>query len=147
MAVQRLAYFSSFGLEPGRGYLIRQLNDILRVSNRNNQTKGITGALIFDMNWFVQVLEGDRDVVWSVFQKIERDERHRDVKLVEFVTVPGRYFGNWWMGCAEFNEDLAATFRPYLRNGQFHPPDMSALEILSLMVDLSLIGYTRELAH
>ncbi len=53
----RLVYHSENHLGAVGGTMIADLNAILDVSNRNNEKAGITGALLFDTLWFVQILE------------------------------------------------------------------------------------------
>ena len=146
MTVVRLIYFSEYRIDLAMGTMIAQLNDILTKANRFNREKSVTGALVFDSEWFVQVLEGNRDAVLSIFKKIERDKRHDHVTLVEMVEAPERAFGKWWMGCTERNERTASTFAPFLHDGRFRPEDMSAHDILSLMIGLEKVSLTRELA-
>lgn len=56
--------------------MIGDLNEILDVSMRNIEKFGITGALLFDTLWFVQILEGDREAVSTTLRRIIDDERH-----------------------------------------------------------------------
>ena len=137
MAIVRLIYFSDFCIELDSGTMSQQLSDILDASERNNAANGVTGALVFDSKWFVQVLEGKLDDVWSTYKKIERDPRHANVSFVEMVTVPSRRFGDWRMGCAESLAKHDAVFAPYLYGGRFVPANMAGDTILSMMMDLS----------
>ncbi len=140
MTCTRLIYISRSRISLSNGSIIGLINDILSASNRNNQADDITGALIFDSNWFVQVLEGQRDKVWSRFKKIEQDPRHTDVIPIDISMVPGRRFGKWWMGCVERSSGNEAVFTRYLREGRFEPDKMLSIELLSLMIDLSEDG-------
>jgi hypothetical protein len=72
-----------------------QVDEILRVSTINNEARAITGSLIFDRDWFVQVLDGRLEDVWGTFRHIFPDSRHTDVRFVEMLAVPHRLFGNW----------------------------------------------------
>ncbi len=137
MTLVNLVYISERRLSLGSGPIIQQINTILASSIRNNAALEVTGALVFDDTRFVQVLEGERDAVWDTFRRVEQDGRHAEVGFVAMDAVARRYFGNWWMRCAERNRQTAATFAPYLRGGQFQPADMSRSELLSLMLDLS----------
>ena len=56
----RLIYYSENHLGASDGKMIRDLNAILDTSNRNNEKAGITGALVLDTVWFMQILEGER---------------------------------------------------------------------------------------
>src|SRR5215213_2841436 len=94
----RLIYHSENHLGASGSTMIAELNDILDVSNRNNERSGLTGALLFDTLWFVQILEGEREAVSATFRRIAADTRHDGVTLMDVRPVDKRLFGNWWMG-------------------------------------------------
>lgn len=137
VAIVRLIYFSEVRIEREQGLLIEQLNKILDASKRNNAANNISGALVFDTEWFVQALEGRLDDVWATYKRIGVDPRHANIRFVEMVTVPSRRFGNWCMGCGERAAKHDAVFAPYLYEGKFRPANMSGDMILSMMEDLS----------
>lgn len=146
MPIIRLIYFSENLIEPNSRSVLSQLNDILAASQRNNQRVGITGALVFDDRWFLQILEGDRTEVWKTLNRISDDERHSNVTIAEAIEIEERLFGNWWMGLATRNAATAPLFAPYLRNGLLQPQDMSARAILDLVVKLAGVGLSRKMA-
>jgi Sensors of blue-light using FAD len=146
MVMVRLIYFSEYRVDVARGTMISQLNAILGTANRSNQANGITGALVFDSEWFVQMLEGERDAVWSTFKRIERDNRHSNVMPAELTGIAERKFGRWWMGCAERNARNASSFARYLHDGRFRPNQMSADDLRALLIDLERSDLARELA-
>ena len=103
MPLSRLIYISENQLDRTNGSVLKELSAILSASNRNNRRAGLTGALVFDDMWFLQILEGERRNVWETFNRISEDERHSRVLLVEKRDVSERVFGNWWMGLAHPN--------------------------------------------
>ena len=146
MPLCRLVYVSENCLDPLQGSVVRQLSDILRASNHNNKVSQISGALIFDEMWFLQALEGERRDIWRKFERIQEDERHANVVLVELVEIERRSFGNWWMGLAKRTAETEHLFIPHLRNGRFSADAMPAREIVALMEELSSFGLHREIA-
>lgn len=78
----RLIYHSENHLGMA-GSMIPELNEILDISNRKNEQSGITGALIFDSLWFVQILEGDREAVSRTLCRIVADQRHDAVTIMD----------------------------------------------------------------
>lgn len=74
------------------------LADILEQSRRNNSADGITGALLFHDGNFIQILEGPQAEVTACFDRINRDERHRCVIVLESEPVEARIFSSWDMG-------------------------------------------------
>ncbi|RYD55818.1 MAG: BLUF domain-containing protein [Sphingobacteriales bacterium] len=74
------------------------LKNILAVSRENNTKAGITGILLYHNNHFIQVLEGEKEKVLSIYQKIALDGRHSLVlKKIEGYE-PERTFAEWSMG-------------------------------------------------
>ena len=147
MSVTRLVYISENQIDAARGSTIRQLGEIQETSKRNNERLGLTGALVFDDWWFLQVLEGDRRAVWRQFEHISHDERHANVLLVEMKEVEARVFGNWWMGLATRGLATEHLFEPFSANGRLLAEAMSAAAILALMVALTEHGPSRALSR
>ncbi len=146
MSVTRLVYISENQIDSAGGSIVKQLGEILRASKQNNERLGITGALVFDDMWFLQVLEGDRRAIWRQFEHINNDERHANVMLVEMKDVERRIFGNWWMGLATRNAATEHLFEPFTKNGRLLADEMSAAAILALMVALTQHGLSRDLS-
>ena len=139
MVVTRLIYYSQNHVGP----TVRELSSILNASERNNRPLGITGALIFDRQWFLQLLEGEREKVWHTFTRISEDERHSDVVVAEVIETEARVFGSWWMGVAARDDTSEHAFMPFLRDGRFDPPQMAASDMLLLLKNMSCLGLSR----
>lgn len=74
------------------------LQDILEESRQNNHLKNITGVLLYSDNRFLQYLEGDKEVIFSLYKQIKKDPRHQQVTLLYNVPINGRIFPSWQMG-------------------------------------------------
>ena len=95
----RLIYRSR-SLLPGTAVSVEAgLSEILRVSRTNNRQRNVTGALVLYeyKEWFAQVLEGSETQVQTLFDRIKKDPRHKDVEIREASAVPERLFGKWAM--------------------------------------------------
>ncbi len=77
-----------------------EVTAILARARRNNQAIGVTGALLFTRFWFAQVLEGPRDAVEMIFERIQSDPRHGDVTVLSFLPAEQRSFPDWSMAFA-----------------------------------------------
>ncbi len=73
------------------------LGGILMDARRANTRDGITGALICRADIYLQWLEGPEKQVKSLLERIERDDRHLEVKVHVAKPVSGRVFGEWAM--------------------------------------------------
>jgi hypothetical protein len=146
MPLVRIIYLSKYKLLPSFADYMGQLKDILASSQRNNKPRNVTGALLFDDEYFVQALEGDEADVKVIFDKICQDDRHFNLTVVEKANAPSRVFANWWMAGLLKAGQTAALFEPYQRDGRFDPLKMTANEVLSLMQALTVAGVDRRLA-
>jgi hypothetical protein len=81
-----------------------ELDAILAVARRNNAAMRVTGAMMLTNKHFAQVLEGPPDAVEEIFERIQMDERHTAVAVLEVANVTARAFDAWTMG---FIEDTA----------------------------------------
>lgn len=75
-----------------------EINDLLKVSRENNQKNGITGLLLYSEGNFMQILEGEKEVVESTYNKIQNDARHRNIILIANEPIKQRNFSEWKMG-------------------------------------------------
>lgn len=78
------------------------LPELIALSERashKNARAGITGSLLFVDGQFIQILEGPAEQVEETFECICRDFRHRELHLVDMVTVKERIFPEWGMAC------------------------------------------------
>ena len=77
------------------------LERILESSRKNNVQKNITGLLIKNGVFFIQVLEGKREDVLTTFNRISPDPRHMKVKTLLTYNDSVRIFPEWSMGIVD----------------------------------------------
>ncbi|WP_373518183.1 BLUF domain-containing protein [Pricia sp.] len=78
---------------------IRSLLEQVKDFNRAND---ITGCLLFYNDEFVQYLEGDKQCVEALFEKIKQDWRHSEVNVLISGHINVREFENWSMAYENF---------------------------------------------
>ncbi len=74
-----------------------KLYKILVDSRVNNKLADVTGLLVYVDGKFLQVLEGDQEVITALLEKISKDQRHKDVKVVYKTGIENRTFNAWQM--------------------------------------------------
>jgi len=74
-----------------------KLYKILMVARSRNESLDVTGLLICINGVFLQILEGERDVVCTLMKKISSDPRHSNVKVFREADVEQRTFPSWRM--------------------------------------------------
>lgn len=109
-ALYRLVYLSHNNLEGDHAALDEQIRDILHASRRNNIQADVTGALMFNTEYFAQVLEGPLRAVEATFERIQCDDRHSNAIILQFEPSETRAFSNWAMAHVGQNQDGAGQF-------------------------------------
>ena len=144
--LSRLIYHSEnrLGLTDGRTKDI--LNSIMDVAQRRNEQANITGALIFDQNWFMQLLEGDRESISATLRRIIVDERHGNLTIMDVRPIDERLFANWWMGVAAIQGASEKLLMSHGVGPGFDPRKMTGDQAVLLAVDLAQQGLHRKLA-
>jgi blue light- and temperature-responsive anti-repressor len=136
MALFRLIYHSETNF-PLAGASGRDMfRKILEATARHNMERGITGALIFDWDHFLQVLEGDPEKVNQTFIAIAQDRRHKHVMLTEAGPIDARAFSCWSMVHIQDRPDMKTTLMRYLPDTHFKPQKCNATALLSMCKDL-----------
>jgi len=80
-----------------------EIEKILSVSIKKNETKQVTGVLLYSSSNFIQVLEGEKDELLAIYDKIKKDERHRMVVMISLRIIDKRSFPSWQMGSKKFD--------------------------------------------
>lgn len=76
---------------------MRDTMAIVDAASAKNAVLGLTGLLCYGGGYFLQVIEGDGDVVSDAFCRIAKDPRHERVRLVDFSIIAARRFDDWSM--------------------------------------------------
>lgn len=98
MAIHTIVYRSVPVFNGSVSAYLAEVDSILATARRRNPAVNVTGAMLFNEDWFVQLLEGDEADVRSTFERIAADPRHEEVEMLVDGKVPGRRFPNWSMG-------------------------------------------------
>jgi hypothetical protein len=135
MPFTQLTYLSRNALTGDAASLSNQVGDILAVSRRNNQRDGITGYLVSEGTWFLQILEGDHEKVMAALVRIRFDPRHSDVAVISTREIRTRSFPHWSMGGSVKTPAMRTIFR---RHGldRLDPALVTAPSVLALAMDL-----------
>jgi hypothetical protein len=136
MAMTQLIYYSKNTLDADDRGQLANLREILEVARRKNGENGVTGYLIFDKAYFLQILEGEREAVEETYRRIAGDRRHADVTLVDQRTIAQRNFSDWSMGSAMRSIDHEEVYLAHGISGVIDPSKLDGTKILSLATDL-----------
>jgi hypothetical protein len=107
---------------------VSDIMDMLSKARDHNSEMGLSGFLVFDKDYFVQVLEGFEPVVKDLIKRIYSDSRHENIRTICEGKVDELLFTKWKM--AHFTGD---DLPPDLSGKGFNPMDMDELEAKSLL--------------
>jgi hypothetical protein len=106
-----------------------QLDDLLRVSRHNNSSCGVTGMLLYVGGNFIQLLEGEKEVVQATHLRIAHDPRHHGLITLLQGDCDKREFSEWSMGfkkAEKANADGVAGYSDFLQGNGDEPAHRSA---------------------
>lgn len=109
-SLHRLVYISRNKIGGDSNNLQKEISQILRSARKNNSEVDVTGALMFTADYFAQALEGPYDRVQALFDRIQQDDRHSDMIMIDFSEVENRLFAEWAMAYVGETEDLEDRF-------------------------------------
>lgn len=89
-SLSRIIYFSRCAIDREGQARADELDKLVRGSRRQNEFALITSILLLEKNWFVHMLEGDRDALNGTFRRIAADPRHKEVRIIEWREIPRR---------------------------------------------------------
>jgi len=122
------------------------IESILAQSRKHNPELGITGILCDGGDVYMQVLEGGRDAVNGLYNKIVCDKRHRDVVLLHYEEVTERRFAGWTMGQVNLAKVNPSTLLKYSEKPVLDPYATSGRAAMALLEELiataSIVGRT-----
>jgi hypothetical protein len=93
MPLKSLTYTSLAGLD----LQASDLEEIHRSAREINALEGITGLLIFNGTHFLQIVEGARDAIEDLVERLRRDVRHSGIEVRDERLVERRSFPDWSM--------------------------------------------------
>ena len=99
-AIRQVAYIS----QATGTFTESELSELVEVSRRNNKKHGITGAMLYLENAFIQVIEGEDAAIGQLLEKLCTDTRHQNIAVLSDKLAQARNFQNWSMGIVKAAE-------------------------------------------
>ncbi len=72
-----------------------ELEELFAITEKNNSASNITGLLLYQSGKFLQVLEGDEELLKNLFSIIEQDSRHNNIFVILKQKCEHRIFENY----------------------------------------------------
>ena len=112
------------------------LSAMMKSARDHNAAAGITGVLVHSEGIFLQLLEGGRNAVNAVYNRVTQDERHHDVVLLSYDEVAERRFAGWAMGQANLSRLNPGILLKYSERAVLDPYALSGRATLALFEEL-----------
>ena len=106
---------------------------ILEKSSANNKKLDITGVLCQGAGLWMQVLEGERTQVNTLYSQIMADRHHQNVQLLSIEEIERRRFGQWSMALVYLSKDDPMV---QMAHPEFDPYSATAKDAMSLLEEL-----------
>lgn len=112
------------------------MGHILESARKHNRSVQITGMLYFNRKMFLQCIEGPREAVNELYNKISLDKRHANLTLLSFCEIDERVFADWSMGYIPENKLTDVINLKFAATPNFNPLELSGERALKLMIAL-----------
>ena len=106
---------------------------ILEKSAAYNKKENITGILCQGSGLWMQVLEGERSQVNTLYSRILTDRHHQNVQLLSIEEITNRRFGQWSMALVYLSKDDPMV---QMSHPEFDPYSATAKDAMSLLEEL-----------
>lgn len=113
------------------------ISGIVKKASEANKELNVTGGLVFNSNYFMQVLEGSQKNVNSLYHKIARDDRHNDLVIISYEQISERLFPNWGMRLATITKENADVYFRYCAESAFDPYQFTSKGALNIVLKLT----------
>ena len=119
--LHRFAYashstFQPFATTNGVDVNIAQILDVAR---QNNQKNNLVGSSHYGKGCMFQCLEGSKQDIDALYNKLLKDPRHKDLKVLLSEPIQERGFSSWEMKFATIDHEV----RSFLREHNVHKFD------------------------
>ncbi|MBP6815284.1 MAG: BLUF domain-containing protein [Burkholderiaceae bacterium] len=125
----QLIYASEASAPMGVG----DIEGILKTARRKNRLLDLTGTLLFDRQFFLQVIEGDPQQLSDLYARLVADNRHKRLKIIQFDEISERRFGDWSMGFAAASTSHQQVYLQHGATRLFDPYHLSASAALGIL--------------
>jgi diguanylate cyclase (GGDEF)-like protein/PAS domain S-box-containing protein len=97
-------YFIVYASKSDASVDVKEIRNIQKQSQSLNRKHRITGHLVYHQGVFIQYIEGPKDNVESLYERISNDTRHHNVTLLAEGVSERRLFIGWSMGAQSLNK-------------------------------------------
>ncbi|OEK01885.1 hypothetical protein BFP97_10320 [Roseivirga sp. 4D4] len=109
------------------GITEEDIQNILNTARGFNEAQNITGCLLFNNNQFLQLLEGEFNILMELYERIKKDDRHTELVLLHMRETDYRVYPNWTMAYQSVASKEVKRQVGITEFTEFEPEEESAL--------------------
>lgn len=103
--LRKLVYELIYRSQASPGVDKEAVKEILKTARAFNSEHNISGCLLFHENHFLQLLEGEFNVLMELYEKIKKDKRHTKLVLIHMQETKSRTYSDWTMAFKSLKEN------------------------------------------
>ncbi|RKE02634.1 BLUF domain-containing protein [Marinifilum flexuosum] len=82
-----------------------ELDELLSEIRPKNLANGVTGLLLYNDEIFIQVIEGEKDKISTLYNRLQNDNRHTNIVKILEEDIDQRSFPEWSMGYQKLSKE------------------------------------------
>ncbi len=118
-----------------------ELKAILAKARPHNCQLQITGMLLYQDPFFMQILEGEEDIIQQQFERIAKDSRHHKVSIIYKKSIDERNFSDWTMGFNKIDNpaiNYTVSLKEIYDKGSFTDQSKFVLKLMEMFKNETL---------
>jgi hypothetical protein len=113
------------------------VQEILTTAHNKNKEFDLSGMLLYNRNYFLQLIEGNVNQLSNLMHNIKNDTRHHDIFIIGTKEIENRDFEEWSMGFVNDSRYLKEVMQKELDISSFNPYEFEYEQAKSLLRGLS----------
>lgn len=129
--LSRLVFYGRTNVKIGES--AGMIKSILAAASDYSPASGLTGGLVFNEKYMMEVIEGAREQVSKRLRVMFEDPRIEDLTVLSVSTIDKRVFDGWAVGYAGRTIDAERLYLKYCPTVDINPTIMSAAAVLDFV--------------
>lgn len=129
--LSRLVFYGRTNMKIGES--AGMIKSILAAASEYSPAQGLTGGLVFNEKYVMEVIEGAREQVSKRLRALFEDPRIEDLTVLAINTIDKRVFEGWAVGYAGRTIDAERLYLKYSATVDINPTIMSAAAALDFV--------------
>jgi hypothetical protein len=113
-----------------------ELQELLTKARLRNAREDVTGLLLYHEGQFMQLLEGEAETIYAIYNAIEQDPRHTSILKLADKPIEARSFPEWAMAFRPVQAEDFAHMQGFRSPASLDPALQSMSQADALLLNL-----------